>query len=71
MNTQETLSDARSSDALVYPTTPVNRRTFSIEDAFYEYARELGNGNASKGVRIAMAYHARHSQEHQRENGCK
>lgn len=63
MNTSETLPNVRPSDALVYPTTPVNRRTFSIEDAFYEYARDLGNGNASKGLRVALAYHAK---EHDR-----
>lgn len=49
---------------LVYPTSPVSRRSFSIEEEFYEYAQRLGNGNASKGLRVALAYHARHTHEH-------
>lgn len=48
---------------LVYPTSPIRRKSFSIEEEFYEYAQRIGHGNASKGLRIALAYHARHSQE--------
>ena len=61
MNSPTTSDDYSN---LVYPTSPVSRRSFSIEEEFYEYAQRLGNGNASKGLRVALAYHARHTQEH-------
>lgn len=60
MNSPTTSDDYSN---LVYPTSPVSRRSFSIEEEFYEYARRLGNGNASKGLRVALAYHARHTHE--------
>ena len=64
MNSQTTSDDYPN---LVYPTSPVSRRSFSIEEEFYEYAQRLGNGNASKGLRVALAYHARHTHEHARQ----
>lgn len=66
MNSQTTADDYPN---LVYPTSPVSRRSFSIEEEFYEYAQRLGNGNASKGLRVALAYHARHTQEHAGNKG--
>ncbi len=63
---QET-SDALPPRALIYPNTPIHRRTFSLEDAFYEYARTLGGGNASKGLRVALAYYADEHRGSERE----
>lgn len=66
MNSPTTSDDYAN---LVYPTSPVGRRSFSIEEEFYEYAQRLGNGNASKGLRVALAYHARHTHERTGQKG--
>ena len=39
---------------LIYPTDNAACRTFSIESVYYEYLRQLGGGNASKGLRLAV-----------------
>lgn len=39
---------------LTYPATKTERRTFSIERPFIEYLDFLGQGNASRGLRIAI-----------------
>ena len=32
----------------------VNARGITIEDSYWEFARKLGRGNASRGIRIAL-----------------
>jgi hypothetical protein len=37
------------------PTPPPSRRrAITLEDAYWEYAKEIGHGNASEGLRIAL-----------------
>lgn len=53
------MSDAESKpddiiERLTYPNESAIRRTFTIEPVFLEYVTALGNGNASRGLRIAI-----------------
>jgi len=36
------------------PREQVNARGITIEDSYWEFARKLGRGNASRGIRIAL-----------------
>lgn len=36
------------------PREQVNARGITIEDSYWEFARQLGHGNASKGIRLAL-----------------
>lgn len=36
------------------PREQVNARGITIEDSYWEFARQLGNGNASRGIRLAL-----------------
>lgn len=36
------------------PREQVNARGITIEDSYWEFARQLGRGNASRGIRIAL-----------------
>lgn len=43
----------------VYPTENAVKRSFTVENVYYEYLRRLGGGNASKGLRLAVIGHAK------------
>ena len=36
------------------PREQVNARGITIEDSYWEFARQLGRGNASRGIREAL-----------------
>jgi len=41
-------------DELLFTNQPARSRTITIEDKYWELARQLGHGNASKGIRAAI-----------------
>jgi hypothetical protein len=41
-------------DELLFTNQPARSRTITIEDQYWELARQLGHGNASKGIRAAI-----------------
>ena len=59
-------------DELLFTNQPARSRTITIEDQYWELARQLGHGNASKGIRAAI-YQATvgNSEEHIRKANSK
>ena len=50
-------------DDILLPHEPARNRTITIEDRYWNIARQLGQGNASRGIRAAL-YKAAHSDTH-------
>lgn len=55
-------------DAILLPHEPARNRTITIEDRYWNIARNLGQGNASRGIRAAL-YKAAASDPKLREGG--
>ena len=56
-------------DELLFTNQPARSRTITIEDQYWELARQLGHGNASKGIRAAIYQATDNIRNHVRD--CK
>lgn len=54
-----TPEDGHDMSHFIYPAENAVKRSFAIENVYYEYLRRLGGGNASKGLRLAVIGHAK------------